>query len=108
MKSLPGTLPLTAALALAMAMATFVARADTLPQTERVTLRTPDNLGKLPAVDHVVVHKADRKLFLMHGDTVVRAYKIALGLNPVGTKERSGDFRTPEGVYRLVRRNPRS
>lgn len=88
-----------------LALAPLGALADTLPQTERVMLRSPD---KLPAVDHVLVRKAERKLFLMHGDVVVRSYKVALGLNPVGTKERSGDFRTPEGSYRLVRRNPRS
>jgi murein L,D-transpeptidase YafK len=29
-------------------------------------------------------------------------------LNPVGQKERAGDFRTPEGHYFLSRRNPRS
>lgn len=101
MKSISGQFLLAAVLALAA----VGAHADTLPQTERVTLRGPD---KLPTVDHIVVHKADRKLFLMHGDSVVRSYKIALGLNPIGTKERSGDFRTPEGTYRLIRRNPRS
>src|ERR1700753_2716754 len=52
--------------------------------------------------------KAERKRELLQRGTVVRTYKVALGLNPVGTKERSGDFRTPEGAYRLVRRNPRS
>jgi murein L,D-transpeptidase YafK len=93
---------------LALALACVAAQADPLPQTERVMMRSPDNLGKLPPVDHLVVHKADRKMFLMHGDTLVRSYKILLGLNPVGTKERSGDFRTPEGNYRLIRRNPRS
>jgi len=93
---------------LALILACVAAQADPLPQTERVVMRSPDSLGKLPPVDHLVVHKADRKMFLMHGDTVVRSYKILLGLNPVGTKERSGDFRTPEGNYRLVRRNPRS
>ena len=30
------------------------------------------------------------------------------GLNPGGAKERAGDFRTPEGSYRLTRRNARS
>ena len=68
-------------------------------------LRTTDSL---PVVDRLVVHKSERKLYLMRGDTVVRSYKVALGLNPVGHKERSGDFRTPEGSYRLIRRNPRS
>jgi murein L,D-transpeptidase YafK len=82
-----------------------MARADGLPEAERVMLRSSDTL---PSVDRLVVHKGDRKLFLMHGTTVVRTYKIALGLNPVGHKQRAGDFRTPEGHYTLVRRNPRS
>jgi murein L,D-transpeptidase YafK len=101
MKSISGKLFVIAVLA----TVSFAAQADTLPQTERVTMRTTENL---PVVDRVVVRKADRKLELLHGSTVVRTYKVALGLNPIGTKERSGDFRTPEGAYRLVRRNPRS
>jgi murein L,D-transpeptidase YafK len=63
---------------------------------------------ELPYVDHVVVRKSRRRLYLMDGDRIVRSYKIALGLNPVGPKERNGDFRTPEGWYHLARRNPRS
>jgi murein L,D-transpeptidase YafK len=62
----------------------------------------------LPDVDHVVVRKAQRRLYLMDGNKVVRSYKVALGLEPVGPKERDGDFRTPEGWYTLARRNPRS
>ena len=62
----------------------------------------------MPTADRVVVYKADRKLLLMHGDSILRTYKVSLGLNPVGHKERAGDFRTPEGRYRLTRRNPRS
>ncbi|HTY50405.1 MAG TPA: L,D-transpeptidase family protein [Steroidobacteraceae bacterium] len=58
--------------------------------------------------DRVVVRKAERRLYLMRGDTVLRSYRIALGLNPVGQKEREGDSRTPEGHYYLTRRNPRS
>jgi murein L,D-transpeptidase YafK len=105
MKSISGQPFVIAALAAVLATATVGVQADPMPQTERVTMRS---IEKPPSVDRVVVHKADRRLFLMHGDTVVRSYKVALGLNPIGTKERSGDFRTPEGSYRLVRRNPRS
>jgi murein L,D-transpeptidase YafK len=101
MKSISGKLLILAALA----VAPLVTQADTLPQTERVTMRTTETL---PVISKIVVHKADRKLELFQGNTVVRTYKVALGLNPVGTKQRSGDFRTPEGAYRLVRRNPRS
>jgi murein L,D-transpeptidase YafK len=67
-------------------------------------LPSPD----LPRVDHLVVRKSQRRLYLMDGSRIVREYKIALGLEPVGPKERDGDFRTPEGWYRLARRNPRS
>ena len=101
MKSISGTLFVIAVLA----TVSFAVQADPLPQTERVTMRSTENL---PVVDKVVVHKAERKLELLQRGIVVRTYKVALGLNPIGTKERSGDFRTPEGVYRLVRRNPRS
>jgi L,D-peptidoglycan transpeptidase YkuD (ErfK/YbiS/YcfS/YnhG family) len=58
--------------------------------------------------DRVIVHKAERRLYLMRGDTVLRSYRVALGLNPVGPKEQEGDSRTPEGHYQLTRRNPRS
>lgn len=101
MASFPGKLLIAAALL----GAAFVAQADGLPEPQRVMMRTPETL---PVVDHILVKKAERKMFLMHGEQVVRSYRIALGLNPVGTKERAGDFRTPEGAYRLIRRNPRS
>ena len=81
--------------------------ADGLPQAQPVTLR-PTTPESLPLVDRVVVHKADRRLVLMHGGNIVRSYHVQLGLNPIGQKERSGDFRTPEGTYRLERRNARS
>ncbi len=62
----------------------------------------------LPVVDRVAVTQGSGAWYLMQGGNVVRSYHIALGLNPTGQKERSGDFRTPEGDYRLDRRNSRS
>jgi murein L,D-transpeptidase YafK len=44
----------------------------------------------------------------MRGGQVLRSYKVALGLRPEGHKQFEGDYRTPEGKYRLVRRNPNS
>ena len=84
-----------------------VAHADSLPQAQPVMLPQPA-MNTLPLVDRIVVHKAERRLLLMHGGDMVRSYHVSLGLNPVGQKERSGDFRTPEGTYRLERRNARS
>ena len=58
--------------------------------------------------DRVIVRKSERRLYLMHGTSVLRSYRVALGLNPVGPKVQEGDSRTPEGHYQLTRRNPRS
>jgi murein L,D-transpeptidase YafK len=58
--------------------------------------------------DRVVVHKSEHKLYLYNGGHLLGAYKVALGLSPVGQKERERDFRTPEGHYFLARRNTRS
>lgn len=59
-------------------------------------------------VDRVVVEKATRRMNLYRGDAVVASYRISLGLMPVGQKQREGDYRTPEGRYRLTRRNAQS
>jgi murein L,D-transpeptidase YafK len=58
--------------------------------------------------DRVVVHKSEHKLTLYRGSRVLGEYRVALGLSPVGQKERERDFRTPEGRYWLSRRNTRS
>jgi murein L,D-transpeptidase YafK len=62
----------------------------------------------LPLADRVVVRKSDRRLLLMRGEEVLRSYKVSLGLRPEGHKQFEGDYRTPEGRYRLTRRNPNS
>jgi len=62
----------------------------------------------LRAADQVLVVKSERRLYLIRDGQPYRSYKVALGLNPVGQKEREGDFRTPEGRYRLDARNPAS
>src|SRR5437868_2009660 len=62
----------------------------------------------LPLADSVIVRKSRRTLELLRNGQVLRSYKVALGLRPEGHKEFEGDSRTPEGKYRLVRRNPNS
>jgi murein L,D-transpeptidase YafK len=59
-------------------------------------------------VDLIVVHKSKRSLLLFREGGIVGEYRIALGLDPNGPKQREGDFRTPEGRYRISRRNPQS
>lgn len=62
----------------------------------------------LPVANQVIVHKGERRLELWRGRQLLRSYRISLGLNPEGHKQYEGDFRTPEGRYRLNARNPRS
>jgi murein L,D-transpeptidase YafK len=62
----------------------------------------------LPLADRVIVDKSARKLLLLRAGEVLRSYKVSLGLRPEGHKQFEGDFRTPEGAYRLTRRNPNS
>jgi murein L,D-transpeptidase YafK len=78
-------------------------RAETDPSAADTSAVPPQLLA-----DRVVVRKSERRMYLMHGDLVLRSYRVALGLNPVGPKEQEGDSRTPEGHYLLTRRNPRS
>jgi murein L,D-transpeptidase YafK len=58
--------------------------------------------------DRVLVEKSARRLLLMRRGRVISEYPIRLGLSPKGHKLQEGDWRTPEGKYRLVRRNPNS
>ncbi len=52
-------------------------------------------------VDSVLVKKSERKMFLIKNKKVIKEYKISLGGNPIGHKQRQGDQRTPEGNYIL-------
>lgn len=57
------------------------------------------------AVDKILIEKKDRRLSLLSMGEVIRTYRIALGGNPVGPKERQGDNKTPEGTYVIEGRN---
>jgi murein L,D-transpeptidase YafK len=70
-------------------------------------------LAQLPRIeaekaDLVVVRKNKRTLELLRAGRPFRTYQIALGPEPAGPKRRAGDGRTPEGVYTLDWRNPKS
>lgn len=56
----------------------------------------------------VVIDKAARRLTLERDGRVLARYAVALGSDPVGQKEREGDGRTPEGVYSVDFKHPRS
>jgi len=58
--------------------------------------------------DRVVVLKKERALILYSNGKELKRYKVALGGNPTGPKQRRGDSRTPEGTYILDFRNAQS
>src|SRR5947207_3063697 len=54
-----------------------------------------------PMADRVVVHKSTRTLNLLRDGKVLASFPVALGRDPFGPKQREGDGKTPEGVYRI-------
>jgi murein L,D-transpeptidase YafK len=62
----------------------------------RATGATPESAKQ---ADRIVIEKSKRTMTLMSGGTVLKTYKVALGDQPVGAKQRIGDHKTPEGLY---------
>ncbi|MGO4907507.1 murein L,D-transpeptidase family protein [Pseudorhodobacter sp. W20_MBD10_FR17] len=77
-----------------------------------IVMRPPPVVTVLPpltgAIDRIVVQKSARRMMLFQDSSVVREYRIALGFAPLGAKDRQGDGRTPEGLFKIDRRNAES
>lgn len=59
-------------------------------------------------VTSIVVKKNARRMYLFEGNEMIRSYRIGLGSEPVGDKKIQGDGKTPEGLYYIDRKNPKS
>ncbi|HMK56872.1 MAG TPA: L,D-transpeptidase family protein [Dissulfurispiraceae bacterium] len=57
------------------------------------------------SADRILVEKKERRLTLLSKGKALKTYKIALGGNPNGAKEKQGDNKTPEGTYVIDARN---
>ena len=64
-------------------------------------------LSPLPDA-RIVIIKSQRRLLLYSGDEIVRTYPVGLGFEPVADKIREGDGATPEGIFHVCRKNPKS
>lgn len=62
-------------------------------------------ISRKGTADKILVEKQARRLTLMSKGEVLKTYRIALGGNPIGPKERQGDNKTPEGIYSIDARN---
>jgi murein L,D-transpeptidase YafK len=95
-------LGLVVALVLGMADGCSSTSQKDVPQAQR-NVRSAS-----PYADKILVKKSERKLYLLKDGRPIRTYRVSLGVNPKGHKERQGDNRTPEGLYYLDGRNPGS
>ena len=59
-------------------------------------------------IDRIEIDKSDRVLTVFRDGEATRSYDVALGFAPEGDKAQEGDGRTPEGTFRIDRRNPNS
>ena len=67
--------------------------------------------AKLPKgkiIDRIEVFKSQRKMMVYSEGKLLKTYKISLGKNAKGHKEVEGDFKTPEGIYEINAKNPKS
>ncbi|MDI1429108.1 L,D-transpeptidase family protein [Polyangium sorediatum] len=64
----------------------------------------PSSLAKPASCEKpaIVVRKKDAALDLHCGEKLFHTFSATFGAQPVGQKEREGDERTPEGVYRIT------
>jgi murein L,D-transpeptidase YafK len=61
--------------------------------------------GAAPQADRILILKSARRLTLLQNGKPIRTYRVCLGSNPIGAKDRQGDGKTPEGLYRIDSRN---
>ena len=67
-----------------------------------------DQLSDGLQIDRILVQKSLRELSVFRNGQLLKTYRVALGENPVGPKEQEGDMKTPEGLYTIDYRNPKS
>ena len=58
--------------------------------------------------DRIVIIKSTHTMSLMVRGQIIKTYKVALSPYSVGPKERYGDHKTPEGIYSVDWKNPKS
>jgi murein L,D-transpeptidase YafK len=73
-----------------------------------ITLHLPPAVAAPEHADRILVLKSQHVLALFNHGKQIKTYKVALGGNPVGAKDRQGDHKTPEGHYIIDAKNERS
>jgi len=68
----------------------------------------PEPVGYQWQADFILVEKGRNALTLYRSGHPIKTYRVALGKGGPGPKRFEGDKRTPEGIYHINGRNPRS
>lgn len=100
---------------------TKIVDAGNIPEHQRCVFSMPGDTSReskpleelLPSdwkrMEHrIAVDKSSRILDVYAGKRRVKSYFIALGYRPEGPKAKRDDGKTPEGIYYVCSRNPRS
>lgn len=69
---------------------------------------TPAAPAPTAQADRIIVDKQAHTLTLLRNGAELKTYRVALGRGGPGQKARAGDNKVPEGIYRIVSRNPHS
>lgn len=68
----------------------------------------PPPVAAVEQIDRILIEKSARRLTASRDGETVLEFPIALGFTPEGDKLQEGDGKTPEGIFRIDRRNPNS
>lgn len=84
---------------------------DDITQIDKLLDRTREAPERFTAeklkVERIVVSKDRRQLYLISDGVLMRTYTVAFG-DYLGHKQFEGDWRTPEGLYSISAKNPKS
>lgn len=66
------------------------------------------NESRKPNMTTIIVSKLERRLTVFKNGQPVKVYDIGLGFDGFSIKRFSGDNATPEGRYKIIKKNPKS
>jgi hypothetical protein len=67
------------------------------------TFLLPDSLAKMETL--LIAHKSEYRMNLYTKGKLLKTYTIALGQEPLGPKQKQGDNKTPEGMYKIIQKS---
>ena len=73
------------------------------PKMDTYAWRVNDEIVKQHPASKIVVIKSKRVMVLFdENENVLSRHRISLGKNNIGTKLKQGDYKTPEGTYKVI------